>query len=189
MNGPAIPHSQRLVVVVGPSGAGKDSVLRAWRDRLALSDVTHDVHFAQRLITRPPDSNEAHESVDEAMFGTLRMLHELATWWHAHGLLYGVRWHELATLARGGWVVMNGSRAHLPTLRRQAPRLHAVQISASPELRSQRLAARGREGTVEVERRLARDANTPVDLQLDNNGALADAVGALHTWWAALPRR
>ncbi len=194
---PHIARSERLLVVVGPSGAGKDSVLHAWRAQLK----GHDVHFAQRVITRPPETQEApeknqggeaHESVDTATFQALCKRHELATWWQAHGLSYGVRWSELAALARGGWVVMNGSRAQLPALRQQAPQLHAVEITAPPAVRAQRLAARGREDAAAVAQRLARSvtaqAASPRSLQVDNQGLLSVTVSALHTWWCRIAR-
>jgi len=175
----SILHSQRLIVVVGPSGAGKDSVLGAWRHRLAAQRV----HFAQRVITRPRDASEAHEAVDADEFIRLRDSGELATCWHANGLHYGLRWHEVAPLSRGDWVVMNGSRGHLGTLRRQAPRLHAVEITAPTALRAQRLAQRGREDAAAVAQRLHRHVPAEVSLALSNDGELSAAVDALHGWW------
>jgi len=47
-----------LVLVVGPSGAGKDSVIGALRQRLAGDDR---VAFARRVITRAvEEGGEAH---------------------------------------------------------------------------------------------------------------------------------
>lgn len=174
-----IPHSERLLVIVGPSGAGKDSVLAAWRQRLH----GHDVHFARRVITREAHASEGHDSVDADGFRHLQARGELAMWWHAHGLHYGVRRSELAVLSRGGWAVVNGSRAHLATLRQQAPHLHAVQITAPPALLSMRLAERARENAEAVAQRLARRLEVPVALELCNVQALSHTVDALHAWW------
>jgi len=178
---PAIAHSERLVVVVGASGVGKDSILRAWRERLAGGDV----HFARRTITRPPDAHEGHEPAEPRDFEARRAHGAFATWWRAHGLDYGLACDELQPLARGGWVVVNGSRAHLPALREQAPRLRVVEIAVPPELRARRLAARGREDASAQRDRLAREVggSTGADVVIVNDGALAHAVEALHGWW------
>lgn len=179
MNPTPIPHSERLIVVVGPSGAGKDSVLRAWRERVQ----GHGVHFARRIITRPPEASEAHDSVSEGEFGAMRARGHLATWWHANGLLYGVGWGELAPLRHGRWVVLNGSRAHLPVLRAQAPRMQAVEITASVAVRAQRLEARGREDATGIARRLSRELPAEVAVSLHNDQSLDATVDALHDWW------
>ena len=179
MSTSTIHHSERLLVIVGPSGAGKDSVLAAWRARLH----GHDIHFARRVITRPPDASEAHDCVSEGEFRSLRTRGELAAWWHANGWLYGVRRSELSPLARGAWVVMNGSREHLAGLRQQAPALHAVEITAPSSVLAQRLAERGREDAAAVAHRLARRPSAPVSLSLSNAGTLSATVDALHAWW------
>ncbi|WP_280155922.1 AAA family ATPase [Piscinibacter sp. XHJ-5] len=174
-----IAHSERLIVVVGPSGAGKDSVLAAWRARLPARTL----HFATRVVTRRAGASEAHESVDEAGFDALRAVDALATWWQANDLHYGVRWRELSPLADGGWVVLNGSREHLAILRLQAPRLHVVHITAPEAVLARRLAERSREAAPSIERRLARRPGVSAALTLDNSGALASTVDALHRWW------
>lgn len=138
---PAVAGARRLIVVVGPSGAGKDSVLRGWRASLGADAPA----FARRVITRAPDATEAHEAVTAADFAGMRAQGLLATWWQAHGLDYGVRRRELEPLAAGRWMVLNGSRAHLPALRAQAPGLRVVVVSAPPHVLAQRLAARARE--------------------------------------------
>jgi ribose 1,5-bisphosphokinase len=182
MTPPPIAHSERLLVVVGPSGAGKDSVLASWR----ASVSGNRLHFAQRVITRPRDITESHEPVSEAEFAELRDHGELATWWSANGLLYGVRCREFEALGRGAWVVMNGSRAHLPRLRQQAPGLHAVTITASPEVLARRLHARGREDASARRSRLARHVDVPVSLSLRNEGDLSATVNAIHDWWHSI---
>lgn len=182
---PPIGHSERLIVVVGPSGCGKDSVLRHWRAHWPPGRV----HLARRTITRSADAHEPHESVSDEDFAQLVRASEFATAWQANGLRYGVRRHELRGLADGAWVVLNGSREHLPSLRRQAPRLHVVEITASHETLAHRLRARAREDADAVARRLERRIDTAADLLLRNEGSLDEAAGALQRWWVALADR
>jgi ribose 1,5-bisphosphokinase len=188
MNGAALPTiagADRLIVVVGPSGAGKDSVLRGWR---ALPGAPR---FAQRVITRAPEASEPHEAVTPGDFAGLRVRGLLATWWQAHGLDYGVRRSELAALRDGRWVVLNGSRAHLPALRAQAPGLRVVSVSAPAPVLAQRLAARGREGAQALAARLQRAVAAPVeaDLELVNDGELDATLAALAHWWRGVRER
>ena len=181
---PPIAGARRLVVVVGPSGAGKDSVLRAWRDAPGPEAPA----FAQRVITRAPDITEAHEAVMPDDFAGMRSRGLLATWWRAHGLDYGVRWSQLEPLAAGRWVVLNGSRLHLPALRAQAPGLRVVEVSAPAQVRAQRLAARAREDATAREGRLVREiaGTVDADLALVNDGELRHSVDALLRWWQRL---
>ena len=181
---PFIANSDRLLVVVGPSGAGKDTVLRAWRDRLGGARV----RFAQRVISRVPDEHEDHESVSTKRFQQLVGSGQLSTWWQANALSYGVRWRELEAISDNVWVVMNGSRAHLPALRAQAPGLRAVEISASAQVLRQRLAARGREEEQAIRQRLERRVPASVDLTVNNDGPVEAAVAALHFWWCSVHR-
>ncbi len=178
---PPIAHGERLLVVVGASGVGKDSLLRAWRASLSGEEVG----FAQRVITRSPDADEAHEAVTRGDFDGLRERGLLATWWEAHGLAYGVRHAQLGALARGGWVVLNGSRAHLPTLRQQAPGLRVIEVHAPAHVRAKRLAARAREDAPARDGRLNRrvDAPAQADLVLVNDGELQQGVDRLRQWW------
>ena len=178
---PSIAGARRLIVVVGPSGAGKDSVLRAWCQALGAAAPV----FAQRVITRAPDDTEAHEAVTGGDFAGLRSRGLLATWWRAHGLDYGVRWRQLEPLVHGRWVVLNGSRAHLPALRRQAPGLRVVEVSAPAPVLARRLAARAREDALARDGRLARAIETPTDAELTvvNDGELQQSVATLLRWW------
>ncbi len=178
---PPIPNSERLVVVVGASGVGKDSLLRAWRATLDPAEA----HFVRRVITRAPDPNEDHEAVTETVFDRLRDGGGLATWWPAHGLRYGVRLEELRALGRGAWAIVNGSRAHLPALRGQAPALRLIEVVASVEVRGARLISRAREDASALHSRLQRRIDAPLeaDLTVVNDGALEDGVEALRKGW------
>ena len=73
-----------LVLVVGPSGSGKDTLLDAARQ--ALADDPR-FRFVRRVITRPADAGgEAHEAVHRSEFAR----RDFALQWQAHGLSYGI---------------------------------------------------------------------------------------------------
>ena len=147
--------------------------------------------LVRRVNTRPADpGGEDHEAVDVAGFERLRRAGQLAFWWSAHGLHYGVRHADLAPLAEGRWVVMNGSRAHLPALKCTAPGAHVVQVTAPAAVLAARLAARQRESAEAVAGRLGREVQTvPASLVVPNHGDLAETVACLHRWWEGLVRR
>jgi ribose 1,5-bisphosphokinase len=172
--------NQRLVYVIGPSGAGKDTVLHELRLLWPWSD---SAHWARRTITRPTRvGDEQHESVDPNTFDILRRNGAFAMHWTANALSYGIRHRELAALQLGRWVFVNGSRAWLPQLLRRWPRATVVYIGARPDILADRLIARGRESVEAVTARLARQ--TPLSLprdaiEIDNSGELAEAVAAL----------
>ena len=178
------PHktvSGTIVAVVGPSGAGKDSLLRIAMEHFAGRS---DVHFVQRVITRPADAGgEAHIYVSQAEFDTMRAQGAFAVDWDAHGLSYGIPASVQEKLALGHLVIANGSRSALPDWARAFPSLLVVNITASPEVLAERLVARGRESREDILRRLNRgslkvEGDYPV-IEIDNSGALADAGARL----------
>ncbi len=167
-----------LFVVVGPSGAGKDTLMDGARAALAASGR---FGFARRLITRPADAGgEDHEAIDEAGFAALSAAGGLLVSWNAHGLHYGLRASLRDELAQGRHIIANGSRAVLETLARAVPRLIIINVTASPEILAARLASRGRETADDIAARLARAAPQWPDgietLVVENNGTVEEGV-------------
>lgn len=133
--------NRRLVYVIGPSGAGKDSVLQGLCERWSLSIP---VHWARRTITRAvTNGGEQHESVLPAEFDLLLQAGAFGMHWQGNGLRYGVRRSELAPLELGHCVLVTGSRAYVPSLQSAWPGCSLVHISAPPDVLRQRLGTRG----------------------------------------------
>ncbi|SPA33568.1 putative bifunctional: glycosyl transferase and thymidine/pyrimidine nucleoside phosphorylase [Cupriavidus taiwanensis] len=138
--------------VVGPSGAGKDSLMDG--ARAALDD---NYVFARRVITRPEGAaGEAHEGVSEAEFARRQANGEFLVTWDAHELRYGLPRSLMSELERGRNVVANGSRAVIAELAARLPRFVVVLVTAPHDVLARRIAARGRESGEEVARRVAR---------------------------------
>ena len=145
-----------LVLVVGPSGAGKDALMEGARS--ALADDRR-FRFARRLITRPALAGaEDHDSCDETGFVAARARGELALSWAAHGLHYGIPARELAGIAGGEVVIANISRGAIGAAERLAERVVVVEITAPVAVLAKRLAARGRENEADIAKRLSREA-------------------------------
>jgi len=174
-----------LVLVVGPSGAGKDTLLDA--ARVALSDEAN-VRFARREITRPATpGGEVHLPIDAASFSARRDSGGYALWWEAHGLEYGIPADIVADLARGITVVASVSRA---VIAEAAGRfvVRVVEITAPPEVLAARLAGRGREDAADIARRLQRQVALPAGVEVVtvmNEGSVAEGAEKLR--WAILP--
>jgi len=185
MNG-IIPCSERLLILVGPSGVGKDTVMTAWRE--AVLHRGGRLRLARRTITRPAGSGgEAHEALTDAQWQAACEAGDFSLHWRANGLAYGVRPRELQALEEGP-VLLNGSRAALPAIRLLAPRCRVVQLSASAASLAERLRIRGREDEQAIEARLARSAPVQADFSVSNDGTVADCVAALIGWWDAASR-
>lgn len=145
-----------LVAIVGPSGAGKDTLL----DALALKRP--DIMIAQRIITRPADAGgEAHIAVSDALFDAQLAMGRYAFHWQAHGLRYAIPASIDQHLAQGGVVVFNGSRKALPEIARAYPQLLVVMVTAPVEILAARLRARGRETARDIAARLKRAELAP----------------------------
>ena len=165
------------VLVCGPSGAGKDSVIALARQALAARS---DIVFAQRIITRPAQPGSDHEAATREEFNTLVRGGGLAWHWHAHGFDYGVPLRYAHQVAWGRIVVLNGSREHARQLASD-PLVHCVLVSAPPDQLVSRLRERGRDEPGSVAERLARNEGLgPVqpDLVIHNDAA-AEVAGAV----------
>lgn len=178
--------SASLVYVMGPSGSGKDSLLRQAREALvACPEGLASLCFAHRYITRSARADaENHIALSPAEFEARCRAGLFALHWRSHGLDYGIGLEVEQWLARGMTVVVNGSRAHLATARERFPQLKPVLVTVSLETQRQRLLARGREGAAAVEARLARSAAlgfVPEDgtALISNEGALPEATQRL----------
>jgi ribose 1,5-bisphosphokinase len=170
-----------LVYVMGPSGAGKDTVLRLARASLTAGER---IAFAHRYVTRPADPrHENFVSLNSVEFATRNAAGLFALDWAAHGFHYGIGVEIDAWRQAGFVVVVSGSRAHFTTLRPRPAGLIPVLITAPPETLAQRLAARGREDPAAQAERLRRARRfTPVDpglVTIDNSGPLERATDVL----------
>lgn len=176
--------SDHLIYTIGPSGAGKDSVL-TWLSQVL--SPRNAVHFARRVIDRPALSNaEEHESLSTADFVAQRDQQEFALHWSANRHLYGVRNTELEALKCGKWVFVNGSRGYLESALDQFPSMVVLHITAPHIVLESRLLARNRESAEQIAERLSRTAmfqppSHCAFLEVQNNSSIEQAgQSALH---------
>jgi ribose 1,5-bisphosphokinase len=143
----------RLILVVGPSGAGKDTLLR-----LAQTACANDssVVFPRRLVTRESSVFEDNEQISLDAFQQARQRGDFAVHWEAHGHGYGLPRSINRDLAAGRTVVANVSRAVVDAVRDSYADVTVVSVTAPPEILSQRLAARARRSDGPIEDRLRR---------------------------------
>ena len=166
-----------MIAVVGPSGAGKDSLIAG------LSAARPDWFVVRRVITRPPDpETEAFESVDVDAFEVQRAAGAFCLSWGAHGLFYGIPKAALTRVQGGETGIVNLSRKVLEDGQAIFPNFVVLNITARPDVLADRLANRGRESAEAIAARLKRKVG---DLPkggeihtIENNTSIAEAVEA-----------
>jgi phosphonate metabolism protein PhnN/1,5-bisphosphokinase (PRPP-forming) len=148
-----------LFLVVGPSGVGKDALIRAAHRRL----LPHGFVFPRRWITAPDDRGEDHIPVSCADFDEAIARGFIDLNWTAHGLRYGIPAGVRDDLSGGLHVIINVSRLLIPQARARFPRVRVVHVSAPQELVRSRLMLRAREDAAAIEERIQRSAPFPAD--------------------------
>ncbi|AVO45938.1 phosphonate metabolism protein/1,5-bisphosphokinase (PRPP-forming) PhnN [Phreatobacter cathodiphilus] len=168
----------RLVLVVGPSGAGKDTLIAAVRNRLAADEA---VLFPRRIVTRPPSAAEDNVEADEATFARIAEAGGFALTWSAHGHRYGIPAVVDHAIYGGRTAVCNVSREVLAAARQRYRNVTVVEITAPPEVLQARVAARSRASDGDAAARVVRQVSTPVDpdVVIVNDGAIEPAADRL----------
>lgn len=172
--GASLPAPGRLFYFVGPSGVGKDTLLRWVREKI---DENAGIVFARRTITRPEHASELHDATDEKTFWELTAAGYFAMVWQANGLCYGVQRGIEAELLAGNDVVVNGSREYVPQLQLLYPDASIIWVAADAAKIRERLEIRKRETGAALQRRLERASQfLPPEahrvMKIENSGPL-----------------
>jgi len=159
----------RLVLVVGPSGAGKDTLIA--RVRAACCD-DRTVVFPRRIVTRPPSSFEHNDFMAPPAFEQAAERGAFAFWWSAHDHQYGIPLSVDFDIEAGRTVVCNVSRTIVAAARRRYANVVTVLVTAPREELQRRLVARERASDGRIIDRLNRGeiSNMRPDVIIDNVG-------------------
>lgn len=161
----------KLFAIVGPSGAGKDTLIEMARA------ASPDIRAVRRVITRPSAAGgEDFEGVTPEEFALRVERGDFDFHWQAHGI-------PRDQLGGGGILLFNASRSVLAQARAAYPDLGIVLVTASPEALEARLAARGREAPQDRAKRLERASFAlPEGIQahvITNDGPIEEALARL----------
>ncbi|GAB4433252.1 MAG: guanylate kinase [Chloroflexi bacterium OHK40] len=149
------PPEPLLVVISGPSGVGKDSVLTRMRE------LAFPFHFVVTATSRPirPGETDGYDYhfVSTERFEQMVREEELLEWAVVYGQYKGIPKFEVRqAMASGRDVVLRINVDGAATLKRMAPEAVFIFLApASPEELRRRLALRRTETPAEIDRRLA----------------------------------
>ena len=167
--------------VVGPSGAGKDTLIDFAR---AALDGDRRFAFPKRVITRAEDAGgEDHITVTPEQFREMKAAGGFLIDWDAHGLSYGIPSDAADLLETGVDVVANLSRAAIEQLCARVERVIVVHVTARLDVLANRLSERGREAPKDIKERLERAGYDVPDaapvVTIENDASVEQAGGLL----------
>jgi ribose 1,5-bisphosphokinase len=159
----------RLILVVGPSGAGKDTLLGLAK---AVCADDRNIRFPRRVVTREASQAEDNDELSTEAFRLVLAQGGFAVHWEAHGHHYGLPRSIENDVRSGRTVVVNVSRTVVGALRRAYAEVVVVLITAPPEVLAERLAARRRSSDGKIEQRIGRIVDEPAlpDVAIVNVG-------------------
>lgn len=180
-----LPPLPLLVVISGPSGVGKDSVL------MRMRELAFPFHFVVTATSRPIRPGEIdgydYHFVSVERFEQMIRDDELLEWAEVYGQYKGIPKVEVRqAMASGRDVVLRINVDGAATIKRIAPEAVFIFLApASPEELRRRLMLRRTESISEIERRLAVAAEELEQVQhfdyvvINREDRLDEAVGQI----------
>ncbi|MEJ2296088.1 MAG: phosphonate metabolism protein/1,5-bisphosphokinase (PRPP-forming) PhnN, partial [Candidatus Lokiarchaeota archaeon] len=170
-----------LFLVVGNSGSGKDTLIRAVLERYPTDQM--QIQSPKRYITRPPSKAEKNISVTPYQFRKFSEEGKFAFEWQIYGLSYGVPIIIDEWLSMGYPVIVNVSRKIIQQAREKYKNLKVIFIYVPFETSVKRLKDRKRESLKQLEERInrakAHQTFDKADYVLDNSGTLEITIEKL----------
>lgn len=166
----------RLILVVGPSGGGKDTIIAGAK---AACDGNPSIVFPRRTVTRAASSAEDHDTLDEAAFDRAANAGGFAFWWQAHGLKYGFQRGTEDHVRAGRTVICNVSRGIVGDVRARYGHVDVVLVTAPADVLAARLSGRSRSSDGSLDERLKRNdafQDFKADRVIENVGAPDRAI-------------
>ena len=169
----SVSTSGVLFLVVGPSGAGKDTLIDAARCQFK-SDWNY--YFPKRVITRSGGIGEQHVVISDREFRRCVDREHFFLHWRAHGLSYGISADVTCNLNAGQNIVVNVSRTVVGEANRRWPKVCVIKITSDREALAERIAKRGRETLAQIAERLSRTVDETGEgisvVEVDNSGCI-----------------
>jgi ribose 1,5-bisphosphokinase len=162
----------RLILVVGPSGAGKDTLL-GFAKAACAEDAK--ILFPRRVVTREASSSEDNIALTPDEFREALARGHFAMHWEAHGHSYGLPRAIDDDIRAGRSVVVNVSRTVIEAARRAYANVVVIAITAPPEVLAERIQMRARSTDGNSGQRLSRTVDTAApDVTILNVGRPED---------------
>ena len=167
-----------LVLVVGNSGSGKDSIISEVVKR--FPSKLKEIHLTRRYITRSASETENNIATTPETFKEMSLNNKFALEWHIYELDYGVPVDIDDWLQKGHPVIVNVSRTIVKKARSIYRNILVVFVKAPFEITLKRVRKRARESGKLLQERIqrAKDNQTfpDADFIVDNSGELESAI-------------
>ncbi len=141
--------SKKIVLIVGPSGVGKDTLLRYAKKELK-EDKSYN--FVKRYITRKPDDNEKNYYLKQNAFDILKASNYFVSSWEAHNNSYGIAKESI----KEGVNIISISRMHIKDFENAFDEVTTIHITIPKDMLLRRLRLRARETEEQIMNRLRR---------------------------------
>lgn len=135
----------KIVLIVGPSGVGKDTLINSLKGKI-------DAVFVKRHITRMPNFSEQNYFVDDAEFDRMEREGFFISSWSAHSNRYGIAKDEI----KNGLNIISVSRSVIEDFEKKVDDVVTINVTLSKDALYQRLKNRSRESETEILERLNR---------------------------------
>lgn len=155
---------KKIVLIVGASGVGKDTLLRSIQNKTQFN-------FIKRYITREPDDNEQNYYIDSEAFERLKKDNFFISTWEAHSNKYGIAKNQIID----GVNIISISRSTIKDFEKYFENVVTVEITLSKDVLYERLKNRARENEEQIQKRLARtyeNIEAKNIIQFDNSASV-----------------